>query len=361
MTNTERVAAPESYQVKVPGSLMLFGEHAVLHSKQAIVCAINRYIYATLTPRSDAIIKINSTEFGEYITNIDNLAVSKPYDYILTAINQYAKKLKFGFALQIKSDFPPNIGFGSSAAVTAATLGILSLWLNKNLATTCPVIASKAKQSINALKSVDCYAAKSATRNDENISSIQQMSYEQLRKLHKQALKVIRLVHGVGSGADLAASIFGGVVAYKIKPIKIEKLNIKLPLTAMYCGFKTPTYKVIALVEAKRAKFMNMFTNIYNLMDSCSKNAIVAIKNNDLNRLGELMNLNQGLQDAIGVNNHALSNLIFKLRSMSNIHGAKISGSGLGDCVVGLGWVDVDDLDQEKLDLEISQSGFEYN
>lgn len=307
--------AQESYQVKVPGSLMLFGEHAVLSGMQAIVCAINRYIYATLTPRLDKIIKINSAEFGEYIASVDNLAINKPYDYVLAAINQYAKKLKLGFDLHIKSDFPPNIGFGSSAAVTVAVLGILSLWLDK--------------KPIN------------------------------LKKLHKQAVKVIKIVHGVGSGADIAASVFGGVVAYKIKPVKIEKLDIELPLTAIYSGFKTSTYKVIALVETKRAKFKDIFTKIFNLMDNCSINAIGAIKCNDLSRLGELMNINQGLQDAIGVNNDALSGLIFKLRAMSNIHGAKISGSGLGDCVVGLGGIEKEKFDQEKIDLEISQNGFE--
>jgi len=304
----------ESYQVKVPGSLMLFGEHAVLHGKQAIVCAIDHYIEVTLLIRPDKAINITSAEFGEYSTSIDNLSINKPYDYALTAINQYAKKLKSGFDLYIKSDFPPNIGFGSSAAVTVAVLGILALWLDKQ-----PT---------------------------------------DLNQLHKLALKTIRLVHGVGSGADVAASVFGGVVAYKIKPIKIEKLNIKLPLTAMYCGFKTPTYKVIAQVEARRAKFKHIFADIYKLMDNCSRNAIEAIKNNDLSRLGELMNINQGLQDAIGVNNQALAELIFKLRADVNTHGAKISGSGLGDCIVGLGRIDANKFNQETIDLEISQHGF---
>ena len=306
--------AQESYRVKVPGSLMLFGEHAVLHGKQAIVCAINRYIEVTLLIKPGKTINITSAEFGEYSTSIDNLSINKPYDYALTAINQYAKKLKSGFDLYIRSDFPPNIGFGSSAAVTVAVLGILSLWLNK--------------QPID------------------------------LKQLHKLALKTIRLVHGAGSGADVAASVFGGVVAYKIKSVKIEKLDIKLPLTAMYCGFKIPTYKVIAQVEARRAKFKNIFTNIYSLMDNCSKSAIEAIKNSDLNRLGELMNINQGLQDAIGVNNQALAELIFKLRADANIYGAKISGSGLGDCIVGLGRVDASKFNQEKIDLKISQNGF---
>ena len=45
----------------------------------------------------------------------------------------------------------------------------------------------------------------------------------------------------------------------------------------------------------------------------------------------------QGLMDALGVNNAKLAELVFALRADPKIHGSKISGSGLGDCVVGLG------------------------
>ena len=49
------------------------------------------------------------------------------------------------------------------------------------------------------------------------------------------------------------------------------------------------------------------------------------------------MNINQGLMDSLGVNNSRLAELVYELREDPNIQGSKISGSGLGDCVVGLG------------------------
>ncbi|EKD23331.1 MAG: hypothetical protein ACD_82C00119G0001 [uncultured bacterium] len=279
-------------KVSVPGSLMLFGEHAVLHGKCAIVTAIDKYITITLSMRDDNKIAINSAEFAKCLMSIDKFKITKPYDYVLTAIKTYLKKLPCGFNLDIESDFSATMGFGSSAAVTVATLSVLSVWLDKKI---------------------------------------------NLMNLHKKAHEVIKAVSGVGSGADLAASIFGGVIAYKMQPRKIQKISDYLPLVAIYSGSKTPTHTVIAVVEKKRKQFKKIYNNLYNLIDSCTKEAILAIKKNDLSRVGQLMNIHHGLQDALGVNNEALSKLAFYLRAQKKIYGAKISGAGLGDCVVGLG------------------------
>ena len=67
------------------------------------------------------------------------------------------------------------------------------------------------------------------------------------------------------------------------------------------------------------------------------KRAFAAAAKGDWPALGELMNVNQGLMDALGVNNAKLAELVFALREDPQIYGSKISGSGLGDCVVGLG------------------------
>jgi len=282
-----------SYKASVPGSLMLFGEHAVLHNKQAIALAVNYYIKVSLAPCSDSNIRITSSMFDDHKVALDKFKITKPYDYVLIAIKQYFKKIKCGFALNIDSDFSADIGFGSSAAVTVATLKVLSLWLDQ--------------------KPVD------------------------KMELYKKAVKVVRLVQGFGSGADVAASVFGGVIAYKMQPISIKKIANSLPLVAVYSGSKLATKKVVAKVRQSRKRFPKVFFELYNAIDSCSKEAIRAIKNKNYLRLGELMNIHQGLQDALGVNNKILSELIFSLRAKKTIYGAKISGSGLGDCVIALG------------------------
>ena len=283
----------KSYKAVIPATLMLFGEHAVLHGSRAIVTAIERYITVILTPRTDQIVNINSNLLGKYQFSVNNFKIISPWQFVLAAIGEYIKKLPCGFDLEIKSDFTDKIGLGSSAAVTVATLSVLDKWLH-----------------------------------DEQLSP-----YEMV----KLGRKVVQKVQGTGSGADVAASVYGTTIVYQMKPLEIKELAHNPPLTVVYSGVKTPTSEVVQMVEAKRLKNMDIFTHLYAAIDCCVGEAVLAINNQDWPRLGEFMNIHQGLQDALGVNNKALSELIFSLRKRPNIYGAKISGAGLGDCVIGVG------------------------
>lgn len=289
-----------SYKVTVPGSLMLCGEHAVLRQKLAIVVAINHYIKINLTPHTatDRQIKIISKKFGNYSTTIDKYKIAPPYNYVLTAIKQQLTKIPSGFTLNIYADFPADIGFGSSAAVTVATLGALFLWLNRK----------------------------------------KTFSYQNKIYLYQQAKRIIRQVQGLGSGADIAASIFGGIIAYKMRPLVIKKINNNsLPLVAIYSGKKIATAQVVAQVTQAQKYAPQIFPILYQGISACTKTAISALKNKQLPLLGRLMNIHHGLQDALGTSDATLSELLYNLRAKNNIYGAKISGAGLGDCVVGLG------------------------
>jgi mevalonate kinase len=67
----------------------------------------------------------------------------------------------------------------------------------------------------------------------------------------------------------------------------------------------------------------------------------------------------QGLMDALGVNDLALSDIIYSLRKSEVILGAKISGSGLGDCVIALGTDDSLALPYEMIPVAVSGVGVE--
>lgn len=285
-------------RVSVPGSLMLFGEHAVLNKKLALVCAVDKRINAELIPRTDDKILLDSAfcdKMNFCLNELDdcNILSFNKWRFVLASIKELRSKIKIGFNLKITSDYECAIGLGSSAAVTVATLACLYYWIHKT--------------PQNPLQ------------------------------LFNVAKRVIVDVQGVGSGADAAASIFGGVVAYKMSPCRISKIASTLPITVVYSGSKTATCEVIAKVSYHHKKFKRIFYKLYDAMDECSYEAKRSIKSGNLERLGELMNIHQGLQDSLGVNNEALSKIVFSLRKEPNIFGAKISGSGLGDCVIGLG------------------------
>jgi mevalonate kinase len=175
--------------------------------------------------------------------------------------------------------------------------------------------------------------------------------------LFQTSLAVVRKVQGVGSGADVAASVFGGLVAYRADPLDIVKLEKRHALTAVYSGSKKPTTEVIQFVEERRAQYPEMFENIYSMMDQGTTSAVTAIEGGRWSEVGAIMNFCHGLMDAMGVNNQALSSIVYDLRSDPGILGSKISGSGLGDCAIGLGSVTRGDFPHETIPVAISREG----
>lgn len=271
---------------------MLFGEHAVLRNKLAIVCAVDQFIEVSLTPRSDAEIIIQSEQFGEFHTQLNNIAIESPYQYILAVLQAMQRSMSEGCEITIKSEIHPNLGLGSSAAVTAATLNVINDWLSLGL---------------------DQY------------------------ELHATGSQVIKKVQGQGSGADLAASLFGGVVAYRMQPNLIEPLHAIPNLSLIYSGAKTTTPTVINYVDNQVAKDPEFFDLIFQAMEICTMNAVQSIQAGDFAELGVLMQRHQSLQASLGVCNYALADILTRLQQVETVLGAKISGSGLGDCVIAMG------------------------
>ncbi len=275
-----------------PGSLMLLGEYAVLDGKPALVCAMDKRITVTLQPRSDERITIQSTLHGQYATDLVQLKIVKPFQFVLGALKQLQPKLKRGCDIHITSNFSDQIGLGSSAAVTVATLAALISWLKIN---TSPL------------------------------------------DLVRQGCAVVREVQGVGSGADIAASVYGGMVAYRAEPLAIEHFALTHPLTVWYAGFKTPTVDAIKQVRDQFANLPQLLSAIQHSIGHCALLGIQAVRKQDWTTLGKLMDIQQGMMEALGVSTLSLHAMVTELRQQPNVLGAKISGAGFGDCVIAWG------------------------
>lgn len=343
------------FRASAPGSLFLMGEHAVLHKKSAIVFALEKRIFVTLKPRVDDVINIDSS-LGNLNFKISKdvipakagiqkiLEENKKLDFVIHCILHYHNQngLKTGFDLQIESEFSEKLGFGSSAAVVVATLAVLNQW-QKN---------------------------KNKNENEIEVKEIQEQEIEK-EKLFKDALSIIQLVQGKASGADVAASIYGGMLLYRQDPLIIQPLNIletKIPLIAVYSGEKKKTIEVLKIVEEKGRLSPALLQVLYNAIEQCV-DAATEILNDDntfknseesLVRLGHILNIQQGLMHALGVSNEILDSIVHRLREQPGIFGAKISGAGLGDCIIALGEINhfSDELiDRNRISIEISKEG----
>lgn len=305
-------------KASAPGSLMLLGEYAVLYGKQALVCAVNKRITVTMTPRTDDRIEIHSNLHGHYTTRLSELKIEPPFKFVLGALKQYQGRLRYGCSIDIQSDFSDKIGFGSSAAVTIATLAAIITWFNIKIS---PL------------------------------------------DLIRQGRNVVRQTQGIGSGADIAASVYGGIVGYQAQPISAEKFSITHPLIALYAGFKTPTVEAIKRVQNYFSAHPNLLRNLNNSIGQCAIEGMQFMRKADWSKFGEIMSIQQGMMESLGVSTPLLREMVEDLRKQSGIVGAKISGAGLGDCVIGLGQLpenyafSSEGADVQRIPVEMSLQG----
>jgi mevalonate kinase len=274
-----------------PGSVMLFGEHAVLRNKLAISASVNKRMHVTLTPREDDEIHIHSA-LGEYHCTLNNINIEAPFQFVLASIKQFGSSLPSGFDLTIESEFSHTVGLGSSSAITVATLAAIHHW--------------------------------AGIRFDRHALFI-------------LARTVIQSVQGLGSGADVAASVFGGVIAYQMDPASITQLKHLPELSLIYTGSKKPTVEVVTLVNAQETENPAEYLQYFHDIEQCSLQAKDQIETGSWNELAKTMNTQQIIMKEMKLSTQAIDKLIDQALSENNILGAKLSGSGLGDCIVTLG------------------------
>nr|WP_067298585.1 GHMP kinase [Marinobacterium profundum] len=299
-------------RVSAPGSIMVMGEHAVLFGHRAIACAVNRFMHLHLVRRNDREIHVRSA-LGTVSGTLDTLPRDENLSFVLATIGLFAERLPCGFELDIQSEFSHTVGLGSSAAVTAALVAALLACCNES------------------------------TEPDY---------------VFDHALAIIHRVQGRGSGTDLAASVYGGLIGYTVSPRSVDRLPGLPPISLYYAGYKTRTPDVLALVAQQAASGLeSLHSGLYELMHRSTVAAEVAVRQQDWPQLGKLMNIYQGLMDALGVNDPTLAQMIYRLRANPAVLGAKISGSGLGDCVLALGEDSTLAAEFERIEVAVSGQG----
>lgn len=275
------------WTASAPGSLMVSGEHAVVYGYPAVVCAIDARVQITLTPGNDDEVHIYSA-LGEYHAPAGLLHDDKRLRFVLACLERYPAS--GALRLDIVSEIDPTLGLGSSAAITVATLAVLAA--HGGYDRSLPV-------------------------------------------LHEQALAIIRSLQGRGSGADLAASLWGGMIAYRNLPVQVTPLPLPPePLSLRYAGYKTPTGEVLARIAVQMQQNPDYYDSLYATMGDSAQAAINAAQAQDWANFYRALNHYQTHMQALGVCDATQAQHIREALAHPATRAAKISGSGLGDCIL---------------------------
>jgi mevalonate kinase len=169
--------------------------------------------------------------------------------------------------------------------------------------------------------------------------------------LFELAYKTVLGVQGVGSGFDVAAAIWGGTIYYIKGEKRVEQIYCDdYPLIVGYTGVKANTPKLVRRVAIQRKKNLKKTGETFTQIERLVKTAKLALKNKDYRRLGKLMNANQERLIDLGVSSRKIEKLI-KVCIECGAWGAKLSGAGGGDCIIGLAENNRRSQIEEKINL----------
>jgi hydroxymethylglutaryl-CoA reductase len=117
----------------------------------------------------------------------------------------------------------------------------------------------------------------------------------------------------------------------------VEPLNITQPLHLVIgmTHAEGLTARTVSTVREARERNPRLYEKIFDDIDALVLQAVSALQDNNIRALGELMNVCQGLLNALQVSTPELERLIGLARGAGAL-GAKLTGGGGGGAMVAL-------------------------
>jgi phosphomevalonate kinase len=319
--------------VKAPGKLYIAGEYAVVEpGMPAIIVALDQFVTVSIT-QSDEIGSIESKQYQEnslyWRRNGDKMVFDNrdnPFHYILSAIRfteQYAleqgKKLKL-FKLNINSQLDSEdgrkYGLGSSAAVTVGTVKALCQFYGL-------VLSKDEIYKLSAIAHLD--------------------------------------VQGNGSLGDIAASVYGGWIAYRsfnhgwlraqrhvatlsqLLDMKWPDLDVQmlqpprdLELMIGWTGSPASTSQLVDKITIATATRHEAYLQFLKASKACVTAMIQGFETGDLAEIQHQITINRRLlQELSALSEVSIETTLLKqMCDLAEAGGgaAKTSGAGGGDC-----------------------------
>jgi mevalonate kinase len=154
------------------------------------------------------------------------------------------------------------------------------------------------------------------------------------RKISELGHRVEVEVQGSASPTDTSIATYGGVLFVEPSITNIEQINVdNLPLVIGYTGVERSTKLLVDKVRGLKEKYPDLVNPIIKDIGRLTRKARNMLERG--NDVGDLMNLNHGLLEALGVSTEQLSRAVYAARR-AGASGAKLTGAGGGGCMIAL-------------------------
>jgi len=291
------------------GKVILFGEHAVVYGSHAVAAPIPLAIEASVQEAKDGvnlIIPKWGVEKKVIKNEVHQYSVYKSLEMILDELELQGRDM----TIEVFPHLPRAMGLGGSAALAVAIVRALSEHYKLGL-------------------------------DDKRINEI--------------AFKSEQLVHGSPSGIDNTLATYGKFILFKKgDPPFMQDIELKeqLPVVIGFSGVASLTASTVGKVKKSWEANKALYQRIFDEINSIALEGVEAIKSMDLVKLGELMNINHGLLNALQVSSWELEELV-EISRNSGAYGAKLTGGGGGGAMIALA-----PENPEKVSQAIKDSGY---
>ena len=283
---------PQSIEGVGFGKAILLGEHSVVYGRHAIAVPAPLSVRVKVEDSGEGITLMIPSWGIEYQLDKEpdqRQSFEKPAGAILDQLELSKKDM----TIEVFPDIPRGMGLGGSAAIAVAIIKGLSNHYNLALS------------------------------DDE---------------VNRMAFESEKIAHGNPSGIDNIMATFGQPIIFRPgeTPL-VEPLNINdnFSLVLGFARNEGSTAKMVGNVQKGWKRNTSIFEKIFDDIDQLVLKSVAAIQDNYFNTLGEMMNLCQGMLNALQVSTPELERLISIARAAGAL-GAKLTGGGGGGAIVAL-------------------------
>ena len=287
-----RGKAPAHARAQAEGSAhakaILFGEHAVVYGAPAIAIPIHELEAEARVESSDGGIRIESELFsGEAAAAPTRL---QPVVTAIRAALEYVGAPEAGLRVQILSAIPHSRGLGSSAAVAAAVGRAIAAWAGKTVDTA---------------------------------------------GLYDIVQQAERVAHGNPSGLDARAVTAEGTIRFDFGAVSPMRIGAPLHFVLADSGIAGSTAEAVGAVRLRREQDPERMETLMSRLAEIAEAAVADLALGDRFEIGARMREAHELLDAIGVSSPELNDLV-DAANTAGAFGAKLTGGGLGGCILAL-------------------------
>ena len=283
---------------EVPGKCILFGEHAVVYGFPAISMAIPLKSRCTLQKSNKDQLEINFESLNEHFKgkNFADLRSKLPskYDQIIFGLNELVEKYSIkleDLTIKISSEIVSNAGLGSSASTSIALISAASEYFDLSL-------------------------------KEEDLAEF--------------ALQMEKITHGNPSGVDHSTCLYGKMIYFQDGKYRFVTPPDDFQILISYTKQAHNTKNVVSNVQKIKIEKPNLFNSLMEKIGYYTQIAEQELISGHYEEVGKLMILSQDFLSRLNVSNNSIAT-INKIALSNGAYGSKLTGAGLGGCVITIG------------------------